>query len=297
MTAFRLKRKESTPDGIRRVAHERTQDAVDRLRDPDADPVEAVHESRKDLKKLRAALKLVRPELGEAAYDRENSRYRAAGRELSDARDAQVRAETVDALAKRFADDPPPGGWWTVRALIVGDGEVSEAELAAVRERVAAEVDRGDAAVDSWELDDAGFALLRRGLKRAYARGRKRYLQAREDPGDEALHEFRKRSKDLWYHLRLIREAWPEVLQSAADEAHELSDRLGDDHDLVVLTEYLTNDGPALTSAQLEHLRGQIEARRAELQGEAFAYAERLYAEKPKRFVARIGAYWKARKI
>lgn len=297
MTAFRLKRKESTAEGIRRVAHERAHDAVERLRDPDADPVEAVHESRKDLKKLRAALKLVRPELGEEAYDRENARYRGAGRELSDARDAQVRAETVDALAERFADDPPPGGWWTVRALIVGDREVQEAELAAVRERVAAEIDRGDAAVDSWRLDDAGFGLLRRGLKRAYARGRKRYRQAREDPGDEALHEFRKRSKDLWYHLRLIREAWPEVLQSAADEAHELSDRLGDDHDLVVLTEYLTNDGPALTGAQLEHLRGQIEARRAELQGEAFAYGERLYTEKPKRFVARIEAYWKAREL
>jgi CHAD domain-containing protein len=297
MTAFRLKRKESTADGIRRVAHERTRDAVERLRDPDADAVEAVHESRKDMKKLRAALKLVRPELGEEVYDRENARFRAAGRELSDARDAQVRAETVDALAERFADDPPPGGWWTVRALIVGDGKVDEAELAAVRERVATEIDRGDAVVDAWPLDDLGFGLVRRGLKRAYARGRKRYREARDNPGDETLHEFRKRSKDLWYHLRLVRDAWPEVLKSAADEAHELSDRLGDDHDLVVLTEYLTNDGPALTGAQLEHLRGQVEARRAELQGEAFAYGERLYAEKPKRFVARIEAYWEARKL
>jgi CHAD domain-containing protein len=298
VTAFRLrKKKETEVEGIRRVAHGRTEDAVERLRDPDADPVEAVHESRKDLKKLRAALKLVRPEVGEEVYDRENGRFRAAGRELSDVRDAQVRAETVDALAERFADDPPPGGWWTVRALIVGGGEVDDADLAAARERTAAEIERGDVAIDEWPLADGGFRLLRPGLKRAYSRARKRYREAREDPSNESLHEFRKRSKDLWYHLRLVREAWPEVLKSAADEAHELSDRLGDDHDLVVLTEYLENEAPALTDAQLDHLRGQIEARRAELQGEAFAYGERLLAEKPKRFVKRIETYWDAREL
>ena len=32
---------------------------------------------------------------------------------------------------------------------------------------------------------------------------RKRYREARADPTDERLHELRKRSKDLWYHLRL----------------------------------------------------------------------------------------------
>jgi CHAD domain-containing protein len=297
MTAFKLKKKESAAKGIRRVAHEQSRDAVERLRDDEADPVEAVHESRKDLKKLRATLKLVRPALGEKVYDRENTRFRAAGRKLSDVRDAQVRADTLGALAERFADDPPPGGWPTVRAVIAGNGEVDEAELVAARVRTAAEIESGEGAIDDWPLGDGGFDLLRPGLKRAYARGRKAFGEARDTLDDEALHEWRKRSKDLWYHLRLVRRAWPEVLKSAADEAHELSDRLGDDHDLIVLTEYLENEDPALTGDQLKHLRGQIEARRAELQGEAFAYGERLFAESPKRFVERIEAYWDGRKL
>lgn len=297
MTTFRLKRKEAEAEGIRRVAHGRAGDAVERLRDSDADPVEAVHESRKDLKKLRATLRLVRPALGEEVYERENARFRAAGRELSDVRDAQVRADTLDALAERFADDPPQGGWWTVRALVVGDDEVDESELAAVRDRVAVQIEQGNVAIDEWPLGEDGFELLRPGLKRAYSRGRKTLRDARDDPADEPLHEWRKRSKDLWYHLRLVSCAWPEVLKATADEAHELSDRLGDDHDLVVLTAYLENEAPALTSDQREHLRGQIQARRAELQGEAFAYGERLFAEKPKRFVARIERYWDARQF
>jgi CHAD domain-containing protein len=292
MTAFRLKKKESEEDGIRRVAHGRTEEAVRLLRDEEADPAKAVHEARKDMKKLRATLKLVRPVLGDDAYDRENGRYRDAARRLSDVRDAQVRAETVDALAERFTDDPPPGGWWNVRALLAGDDAPGDGELEAVRERAADEIERGDEAIDDWPLDHDGFELLRPGLRRAYSRGRKRYREAREDPTDEALHEWRKRAKDLWYHLRLVRRGWPEVMETTADEAHELSDRLGDDHDLVVLVSHLDDADVTLTADQRKHLRKLAAKRREELQEEAFCYGERLYAEKPKRFVDRIESYW-----
>jgi hypothetical protein len=100
MTAFKLKKKESAKKGIRRVAHDRAEDAVGLLRDEEADPIEAVHEARKDLKKLRATLKLVRPLIGDKTYGRENARFRDAGRALSDV-PAQSR-QTIDALMKRF---------------------------------------------------------------------------------------------------------------------------------------------------------------------------------------------------
>ena len=296
MTAFKLKKKESAKKGIRRAAHGRAEDAVGLLRDEYADPIEAVHEARKDMKKLRATLKLVRPLIGDKTYARENARFRDAGRALSDVRDAQVRAHTIDALAKRFPDDPPPGGWWTLRALLVGDASGNGA-LEALREQVSDEIERGNQAIEDWPLGANGFELLRPGLKRAYSRGRRRFRDARQEPSDEALHEWRKRSKDLWYHLRLVRRAWPEVMTTTADEAHELSDRLGDDHDLVVLTADLEDARPPLSREQLEHLRKLIGKRRKELQGEAFAYGERLFAEKPKRFVERIERYWDAAKL
>ena len=296
MTAFKLKKKESAKKGIRRAAHGRAEDAVGLLRDEDADPIEAVHEARKDMKKLRATLKLVRPLIGDKTYARENARFRDAGRALSDVRDAQVRAQTIDALAKRFPDDPPPGGWWTLRALLVDDASGNGA-LESLREQVSEEIERGDQAIEDWPLGANGFELLRPGLKRAYSRGRRRFRDARQEPSDEALHEWRKRSKDLWYHLRLVRRAWPEVMTTTADEAHELSDRLGDDHDLVVLTADLEDARPPLSREQLEHLRKLIGKRHKELQGEAFAYGERLFAEKPKRFVERIERYWDAAKL
>ncbi len=297
MTKFKLRKKEGEAEGIRRVAHELIEDATGLLRDQDVDPVEAVHEARKDMKKLRSTLKLVRPAIGDDTYQRENGRFRDASRALSDIRDAQVRAETVDGLAERFADDPPPGGWWTVRALLVGSEQPDGKQLEALRDRTAAEIEGGDEEVEDWKLKDDGFDLLRPGIKRAYSRGRKRFREARRDPSDANLHALRKRSKDLWYQLRLVRRGWPEVIGKTADEAHELSDRLGDDHDLVVLGTDLESSGGKLTADQRDHLATVIGNRRKQLQKEAFAYAQRIFAEKPKRFADRIEAYWEAPKL
>jgi hypothetical protein len=87
------------------------------------------------------------------------------------------------------------------------------------------------------------------------------------------------------------------VLDATADEAHQLSDRLGDDHDLVTLTARLDHADDPLTLDQRHHLERVIGARRAELQDAAFAYGERLFAEKPKRFVARLERYWEAPRL
>jgi len=52
--------------------------------------------------------------------------------------------------------------------------------------------------------------------------------------------------------------------------------------------------GEALTAEQRTHLDGLIDRRRNELQKQAFAYGQRLFAEKPKRFVRRLERYWNA---
>src|SRR4030095_12488027 len=63
-------------------------------------PPETVHELRKRLKKMRAVLRLVRDELGEEVFDRENGVLRDLGRKLSPARDATVRVSALDLLRK-----------------------------------------------------------------------------------------------------------------------------------------------------------------------------------------------------
>src|ERR687894_2726162 len=111
--SFRLEPGEPIPDGIRRVARGRIDHAVDELRgETDSTREDAVHETRKDMKKLRALLRLVRGELGERTFARENACYRDAARELAGVRDPDVMLETLGAL------DLPAGAGWELRKVI-----------------------------------------------------------------------------------------------------------------------------------------------------------------------------------
>ena len=110
----------------------------------------------------------------------------------------------------------------------------------------------------------------------------------------ERLHEWRKRAKDLWYHLRMLRPLSPDIVAGQADEAHKLSDRLGDDHDLAILRGKLQNGAVTDLPLDLGPVFELIDHRRAQLQSEAVLIGARLYAERPKDFVRRIHRYWRA---
>ena len=80
--AYHLKRSESVAEGIRRIAREEIESAADQLSKGHRDRDEAIHEARKSIKKVRAVLRLVHPELGDTYYQ-ESSYLRDVGRKLS----------------------------------------------------------------------------------------------------------------------------------------------------------------------------------------------------------------------
>jgi CHAD domain-containing protein len=291
---YRLHEGEPADAGVRRVAKGRVETALQHLRrDAGKDLATAVHDTRKDMKKLRSVLRLVRDELGDKRYRAENERYRDAARLLASSRDAEVKLETLSALRERYGDEVPPAKRLT-RALTTERereaGSADGAELGARLEQAARAIEAGGEAIDDWPLDVSGWKLLRSGLERGYRRGRRRFADVRADPTPEAVHEWRKRVKDLWYHLRLLREIWPQALEAQSDLAHELSDLLGDHHDLTVLADEIRargdRDPPVLLAL--------CERRQQELLDRALPLGERLYAEQPKQFAARLEAYWRA---
>jgi CHAD domain-containing protein len=283
--AYRLKPKESLSEGLGRAARGRIDHAIDELRGKtDSTPEEAVHAARKDLKKLRALLRLARGELGESTFARENRAFRDAGRELAAARDSDVMIDTLEAL------DLPAGLGWDLRKAIQAhrarNGGGSRHAAAA---GVVAMLREASRRVDDWPLEDDSFRALRDGLESTYRRGRRDFKAVKANASVEALHEWRKRVKDLWYHHSLLRTLWPPVMEAVGDEAHELADRLGDDHDLAVLADWIrehTGAGPEFYNA--------VDRRRAELQAEAITLGARLYADKPKAYVRRMRRLWKA---
>jgi CHAD domain-containing protein len=284
---YRLKRDEPVPDGVARIARGRIDHALDELAGKtNSSPEDAVHGARKAMKKLRALLRLVRGEIGDKRYRREAACFGDAGRELAGIRDADVMLATLDSLALEPQKAGPLRQALEAHKIRTAAGAREQAAGAAI-----AILGEARARVAEWPLESEGFAPFEEGLGRVYRQGRRGFRAARRDPVAENLHEWRKRVKDLWYHCAILEESWQPVMKALADEAHELSDRLGDDHDLAVLLAWAQENAGAADLGPLEDAVGE---RRARLQAEAFAYGARLYADKPGAFVARIERWWEA---
>jgi CHAD domain-containing protein len=292
--AYALKEKESVGDGIKRIAAGRAASAVDELRGRgSSDPRTAVHEARKDLKKLRSAIRLVREPLGEETYRRENDRFRDAGRRLSPMRDANVRVATLEALRERFPGELDDADLDVVVREENGRLPSPDGNGADPQERAAREIEVGGDAIPDWPLEGDDWGLLDAGLRRSYRRGRNRFRDVAADPSDENVHEWRKRVKDLWYDLRLLAPAEPKRIGGAAKKVHRLSDVLGDHHDLAVLREHASHTGASARAHCLFRLRRAINLRQDELLKEALKRGEKLYAEKPKAYTKRLRSHWR----
>lgn len=295
--AYRLLAREPVGTGIKRLLAAQVDDALAQLRgEAGTEPPDAIHEARKDVKRIRSALRLVREALGDDTWRRENDHYREAAGQLSGFRDAEILVEATDALAERFGA--------TSRERFAGfrreldeenraahdDGSVERAMAGA-----AAQLATGRSRIEALPLGGDGWDLIAPGIQRSYRRGRKRLRAVEEEPGVVNLHELRKRVKDLWYGLRLIRGADGAMIGRLADHAHDLSDHLGDDHDLALLRDEVRRRPTAFADpADRRRALEQIDQRRGELQFAAISLGERIYAEKPKRFTKSLEKRWEA---
>lgn len=298
---YRLHRDESLSIGVRRVAHELADECLTLLDGPGDDVEEAVHEVRKNCKKLRGLVRLVRPALGNA-YRPANVAFRDAARQLSSIRDAHALLETYDDLlaavrTSRTDGHDVSGAFLEVRGGLAARAAAASASVAEGDERIRAArelIAGGRDQIDHWPLSN-DVDVLAGGLTKTYRRGRNRMRECLFRPTDEGLHQWRKRAKYTWYHVRLLRDAAPSVLKPLIGRFHDLSDVLGDDHDLAVLVEQLRadtgdfgGDDAVATTVQA------VEVVRADLQQRAMRLGPRLYAERPSAFADRLVAYWTA---
>ena len=254
----------------------------------------AVHETRKALKRLRALVNLVKPGLTKSDFRRIESRLKLTARALSAVRDIQAMLETAEKLRAYDVD--------------VGAGPVSMALTARLEARCRTAEKRFDGAAatrtrkllgearkdfSTLDLKDDDFALVASTLKRDYRKACRTFRQAYDLQTDEAFHEWRKYVQRHWRQLLLVGPSWPKVLRPHIALARDLADMLGEDHDLSVLAELVAEEGDRLGGrAEVDAYLALCRRRQTELRERARDMGARLLAEKPSSLAARLKAYW-----
>ena len=298
---YRLEPDRPLDDELRRVVTECLDEALRRLaalrNGGSTDPIEvAVHEIRKRCKEARGLGRLVRPVLGDA-WAGFNAEVRDAAKELSTIRDAHALLGTIEDLTASVpathADrlDAVRGHQEVLAAAATRGLDGADRRLALASGRL----ELARAMSQTWRLPDDVSAVAG-GVHRTYRDGRAAWKAAGKDPGDEPVHEWRKRVKDLWYQTRLLEPADPDDLGTLVADLDDLSDLLGHDHDLAVLVEHLERAAgtDSMVDVDVDAAIELARGRQAGVRAEAFDLGGRLYEPKPKAFVARLAEPWTA---
>lgn len=273
------------------IFREQVEAAIGELGGPNSGGEEAsIHGARKQLKRARATLRLLRYALGDGVYRRENRNVRDAARPLSPIRDSEILLDALDDLVKRSEAAASCLPLERLRNALKRHRVELRAEsidgkhLAQVRESL-----RGiERRARRWQLAEQDWPAIESGVKHTYRQGRKAGAAAYAEPTAENLHEWRKQAKYLWHELQLLERLSAHCADELTDEAHTLSDLLGDDHDLAVLRVQAAGLATGLDENSISTLGALIECRRSELQAKAFKLGERLYSDKPKLFARRF---------
>jgi CHAD domain-containing protein len=290
--AFHLKKKESATRAVRRLSRERIGKALGQLRKRDR--LDAIHRVRKEIKKVRATLGLVRGEIGANAYRKRVKALRAAAKRLQGLRDARVRPQALERLIGHFQNRLPARPFAGIEKAL---GQNSREEVREFRRsksvtavgRLLQKIYQG---TGDLKVKANGWTAIQGGLEESYSDGRKAYETALNKTSPKNLHQWRKHVQDLCHQLRLLHSIQPERLQTAVGEMKLLSQYLGDDHDLVMLRQFVAGHCVRRYAQEVRVLDLLIDLRQKELRSAAFALGARFYAEKPSSFCRRLENYW-----
>ncbi|HUB80968.1 MAG TPA: CHAD domain-containing protein [Bryobacteraceae bacterium] len=294
--AYRFKHRQTVPQNVKRIAAEQLDSAIALLkRKRGASREDSIHKVRKSIKKTRALLRLVRPDL-DGFFDDENIRLRDVAHNLSDLRDAVAVIGTMDNLRHRRNGAGLAKPLASVRRHVLREKRQLEIQASAQKllPAAASELTKARQSIRYWPLKTDGFNAIAAGLRQTYRQGRKAMAAARKSGRIEDYHEWRKRVKDLWYHVRLLNRIWGDVMSAYEQSLNRLEDALGEDINLSILEKKVATLAAGNASVPAASLRRAVDSTRRELRRQAQETGAKVYAEKPREFVRQFQRLWKS---
>ncbi len=294
--AFLLEQRENLAEGLRRIVMEEISLALKYLELGGKDREKDIHEARKSFKKIRAVFKLIRGELSVIKYRRENSCFRDLGKKLSAVRDLAVRLETLEKIRKtarrnRLVLNMDPLLIETRRIYFIARRRIQPGHPSLIQSREI--LFRAQRRVRRITLTNDQFSALYPGLSMVYRRGRDQMVFLWFYPTDEGFHEWRKQVKNLWYHVRILQNIWPAVMDGLNKSLHDLSEYLGQEHDYTELLKFV--DSHAKLFKETQNWRDTvslIHRKKIFLRNRSLSIARKIYLEDPDLFCQRLQGYW-----
>ncbi len=189
--SYELRHGQSLSGNLQRICRKQIEQALAIADGADTSGSTPVHETRKCLKRARAALRLACTRLDAAFFREQNCALRKAGRFISEIRDAEVRLQTVRELERLG------GRYQEVEAMLMMELQSFIAAFTEWQREVVPLLEKSHAAVERWPLSGFGSEECGRLVQRSYKRARRTLAHVQARRTAECFHELRSRAKML----------------------------------------------------------------------------------------------------
>jgi hypothetical protein len=277
--------------GLKRVVKKEFRQAARELTDH-ASAEDSVHEARKNVKKIRAAVQLLGSKMDTG---RTEKHLRRAGRLLSPVRDADAVIETTGRLCSDGRRRLSRHTCATLAAALKKKKArvTDSAERGDMERHVLQSLERARRSILPLDWGSLRFADFVSELRREYKRARKAMGKARKTRRDDDFHTWRKQIKAVWYALRLLEKRVAVGRQLAGLE--RLETLLGDDHNLVVLrAQIAAADRRTQEEVAASGVEELAERQQQALRRRALIAGKQLFRGAPKQFEKRLRRMWSA---
>ncbi len=294
--SYRLENSETLSFGLKRIVLELIDNSVFNFAKRNGSFNEDVHETRKNFKKIRTVLRLIRSELKSESFEIENSFYGDSGRILSDLRDSTVLIETFDKLLKYSELEMSNFDFSIFRNFLIEKHKnisASKNKKSQLINSLSTDLLLARSRVFDWTISGDNFKIIKKNLQKIYEQGQGNMYAVFSEAIKENVHEWRKSVKDLWYSMRILSNLWPEIMSPLVILLGKLADSLGDANDLFLLKErIISNQSKFKDDQHTRELINFIDKRIIDLLRDARSIGRKVYSEDSKYFVGRMQNYF-----
>lgn len=203
---------------------------------------DVIHDVRVLMKKSRAALKLVAPQLDMLYVAKDLASLREVGRKMCSWRECSVLRKTLKELKKDYPVllSELAQNEKIISILKKADfSDLAGEKIIAESESIHALLRKTGFRIRFQTMNKIDPQLLVTELEQTYKMVVDIYLTCRNSPKPERLHEFRKKSKDFLYQLYFFRPLNPEAIKPLEKKLDTLTQLLGRFNDLAQLVRAL----------------------------------------------------------
>jgi CHAD domain-containing protein len=197
-----------------------------------------VHDIRVLMKKSRAALKLAAPQLEKESFKRNILAFREVGRTMCSWRATSVHKKTLKELRKEYPDIffrlHDNEKLEALSGKTVTPQELTD-DIKVMLEQINDILNKAGYRIRFQSMNKIDPQLLIKELELTYTRVVDLYLNCRNIPKPDNIHEFRKKAKDFLYQLCFFRPLNPSIIRALEKKLDLMTRNLGKFNDLTHL--------------------------------------------------------------